>query len=97
MLHIDSAKPLKDKILKLRFKEYAQEYIVNMSEYIESNRDFNLIRELEDDKVFMDFILDHGVIFWSNGFDIAPEYLFFLANKNNPEYKELFTEWGYLA
>ena len=33
---------------------------------------------------------------WANGFDIAPEYLFFLANKNNLEYKELFTKWGYL-
>ena len=42
---------------------------------------------------FSDFKIDHGVVCWSNGFDIAPEYLFFLANKDNPKYKNYFLDF----
>ena len=38
-----------------------------------------------------------GVVTWLNGtLDIAPEYLFFLINKTNPKFKNLFIQWGYL-
>jgi hypothetical protein len=66
-----------------------------MQAYIDI-KSFKLARELNDEAKFANFIIDHGVICWNNSFDITPEYLFYLANKDNPEYKNLFLEWGYL-
>ena len=95
MLHIKRAEYIRGKSLVLEFVEYAGKYTIDMQDYIDT-KPFRLVKELNDESKFSDFRLDHGVICWSNGFDIAPEYLFFLANKDIPEYKQLFTEWGYL-
>jgi len=94
MLHIKNAKYLKGKTLAVEFVEYNGKYIIDMQDYI-SIKPFKLARELDDESKFANFIIDHGVICWKNGFDIAPEYLFFLANKDDPKYKNLFLEWGY--
>jgi hypothetical protein len=36
-------------------------------------------------------------ISWENGLDLAPEFLYFLAFRNEPELQELFRKWGYLT
>lgn len=95
MLHIKNAKYKHGKTIAIEFVEYNGKYEIDMQEYI-NLKPFKLVKELNDEAKFADFIIDHGVICWSNGFDIAPEYLFFLANKNNPEYTNLFLEWGYI-
>lgn len=94
MLHIKQAKYLSGKKLAVEFVEYDGKYIIDMQDYI-NTKPFKLSQELNDESKFADFLIDHGVICWHNGFDIAPEYLFFLANKENPKYKNLFLEWGY--
>mgnify|MGYP003493365653 FL=1 len=94
-LNIKKAKHLHDKVLQLECAEYQGNYNADMQAYITANDSFHLINELNEEQKFKDFTLDHGVIFWSNGFDIAPEYLFFLANKDKPELQSLFIEWGY--
>lgn len=96
MLHIKSAKYIHDKVLLIEFEEYNKQYTVDMQDYI-IQKPFKLARELQDNEKFSGFKIEYGVICWSNGFDIAPEYLFYLANKENSEYKEVFHEWGYLS
>jgi hypothetical protein len=97
MLHIKSADWLHGKVLQVEFKELMGSHLVDLQEYISQNQDFYLIQELQNDGAFKNYVIDHGVIFWSNGFDIAPEYLFFLANKDKMEYHQQFIEWGYLS
>ena len=96
MIDIAKATPLGSKKLLIKFEEYPEECIVDMHEFLESWKDFYLVKELEDETVFQNFKVDHGAILWANGFDIAPEYIFFLANRQNNEYQELFKEWGYI-
>lgn len=95
MLHIKNAKYIKNKLLNIEFIEYSGDHLVDLQEYI-NTKPFKLLKELNNENNFKDFKLDHGVICWRNGFDIAPEYLFFLIHKNNSEYHNLFLEWGYL-
>jgi hypothetical protein len=33
---------------------------------------------------------------WPNGADVAPEYLYFLAFRDDPDLADQFREWGYL-
>ena len=96
MIDIAKATPLGNKKLLVKFEEYPEEYVVDMHEFLESWKDFYLVKELEDEVTFQSFKVDHGAILWTNGFDIAPEYIFFLANRQNGEYQELFKEWGYI-
>lgn len=96
MIDIAKAIPLGNKKLLVKFDEYQDECIVDMSEFLESWKDFDLVKELDDELAFQNFKVDHGAILWANGFDIAPEYIFFLANKLNVKYQTLFKEWGYI-
>jgi len=37
-----------------------------------------------------------GTLGWPNGADVAPEYLYFLAFRDDAALSALFHEWGYL-
>jgi hypothetical protein len=51
---------------------------------------------LRDPERFGRFHVDY-TISWENGLDLAPEFLYFLAFRNEPELQELFQKWGYLT
>ena len=38
---------------------------------------------------------EFGVVQWPNGYDTAPEYLYFLAFQDDLTLEPLFREWGY--
>lgn len=94
MLHIKECKYTEDYKLALKF-DNGTEGIVDLKELPESETVFY---PLKDKSVFQNVKLEWGTITWLDGeLDIAPEYLFFLINQNNSEFKELFVKWGYLT
>ena len=56
----------------------------------------SIFAELRDMEKFKGFKVDFGTVCWSNGLDLAPEYLYFLAFGDKPELRAQFEEWGYL-
>lgn len=54
---------------------------------------FNTLR---DAAVAADFRLEYGTLCWPGDLDVAPEYLYFLAFREDPALHEQFVAWGYL-
>lgn len=54
---------------------------------------------LKDESRFRNLRVDEELetIVWSTGADMAPEYLYFQAFKENQELQEQFNRWGYIA
>lgn len=50
----------------------------------------------EDESFIRQFRIAHGTLCWPGDRDVAPEYLYFLAFRNDPLLQPLFSQWGYL-
>ncbi|MEE8056285.1 MAG: DUF2442 domain-containing protein [Pseudomonadales bacterium] len=68
----------------------------------------NLERTISDDKRpifstlkkesnFKNFKVEHSTVIWSNELDLAPEYLFYLAFKDDNDFQDQFKQWGYIS
>ena len=57
-----------------------------------------IFEPLKDKTIFSQMRVNEELetITWPNGADLAPEYIYFQAFKNEPEMQEKFKEWGYL-
>lgn len=95
-------------MLELKKAEYIGDYVLNLSFNNGKSGVVDLEQTLFDDKRtifatlrdksnFRNFKVEHSTIVWNNELDIAPEYLFFLAFKNEPELQDQFKTWGYVA
>lgn len=95
-------------MLEIKKAEYMGDYLLNLSFNNGKSGVVDLERALFDDKRaifatlrdksnFRKFKVEHSTIVWSNELDIAPEYLFFLAFKDEPELQDQFKTWGYVA
>lgn len=51
---------------------------------------------LRNETVAADFHLEQGTLCWPGDLDVAPEYLYFLAFRDDPTLHDLFASWGYL-
>lgn len=95
MLEICDAKYVGDYKIYLVFNN-GREGIANLEKAL-----FNDIRsvfsQFRDKERFANFKVDHGTVIWSDEFDLASEYLFYLAFQDNPELQTKFKEWGYVA
>ncbi len=53
--------------------------------------------ELREKSKFEDFKIAHNTVVWCNELDLAPEFLYFLAFKENEKLQGQFRNWGYIA
>ena len=51
---------------------------------------------LADEDRVRNFRLEHGTLCWPGDLDLAPEYLYFLAFRDDPALHDRFAAWGYL-
>lgn len=95
MLAINKAEYLKKYTINIEFNN-GMGGIVDIEDIIlkDARPIFN---ELKDLSKFKNFIVDNNTITWANGLDLAPEYLYFLAFKDNKSYQNQFKEWGYIS
>jgi len=95
-------------MLEVKKAEYMGDYLINLSFNNGKSGVVDLEQALFDDKReifatlrdksnFRNFKVEHSTIVWSDELDMAPEYLFFLAFKNEPELQDQFKTWGYVA
>ena len=57
-----------------------------------------VFENLTEQSKFRSFVVDKELdtIVWDNGADMAPEYIYFQAFKNDASLREQFINWGYL-
>ena len=56
-----------------------------------------IFSQLKDESIFKNFKVDHNTVIWPNELDMAPEYLFYLAFKEDTAFHDQFKQWGYIA
>jgi hypothetical protein len=58
-----------------------------------------VFESLKNKSEFSSFKVDKELetIVWPNGADLAPEYIYFQAFKDEPELQSQFKQWGYIA
>lgn len=54
-----------------------------------------IFAQLRERTSFSRFKVAHSALVWNDELDIAPEYLYYLAFKDDPALQEQFRQWGY--
>ncbi|MBF0231122.1 MAG: DUF2442 domain-containing protein [Desulfamplus sp.] len=91
-IHIKEAKYLSDYKIEVSFND-GRKGVADLYEAIKGP----VFEPLKEKSFFAKFKIDKDLetISWSNGADLAPEYLYFQAFKESPELQEVFKNWGY--
>ena len=95
MLAINEAKYAGNYCISLVFNN-GRKGVANLKEAIFNDKR-PIFSELKDESNFKDFKLEHSTVVWSNELDLASEYLFYVAFKDDPDLQDQFKQWGYLA
>lgn len=56
-----------------------------------------IFSKLKEKSQFRKFQVKNNAVVWSDELDLASEYLFYLAFKDDPELQEQFKAWGYVT
>lgn len=93
-LHITGAAYLHDFQVEITFNN-GKKGIADLSAALKGP----VFEPLRNPAEFSKFVLDQELetITWPNGADLAPEYIYFQAFKNDPDLQQLFKKWGYIA
>jgi hypothetical protein len=93
-LHVTDASYLEDYKVEVAFNN-GRKGIADLTDALKGP----MFEPLKNKTVFANLVVDEELdtIVWSNGADLAPEYIYFQAFKNEPELQQQFKDWGYLA
>jgi len=93
-LHVDQAQYLEGYKVKVLFNN-GREGIADLGPALKGEM-FDLLKDpVHFSKLKVDDELE--TIAWPNGADLAPEYIYFQAFKDDPELREQFINWGYIS
>jgi hypothetical protein len=58
-----------------------------------------VFKALESQEKFAQVVLDEELdtVVWPGGLDLAPEFVYFQAFKDKPQYRDQFKAWGYVS
>ena len=93
-LHIKNAKYIRDYKVEVAFNN-GRKGVADLSSALKGS----VFEPLKDTSEFSSFTVDEELktIVWSNGADLAPEYVYFQAFKDDPDLQPQFKKWGYIA
>ncbi|TAK63467.1 DUF2442 domain-containing protein [Methylobacter sp.] len=93
-LHVTNARYLEDYKVELSFND-GRTGIADLTDALKGA----IFEPLKNKSMFSSLVVDEELdtIVWPNGADLAPEYIYFQAFKNEPELQQQFKQWGYLA
>jgi hypothetical protein len=94
ILHVAGAKYLGDFRVRVSFNN-GQEGIADLREALRGP----MFEPLKDESLFAQLSVDAELdtLTWPNGADLAPEYIYYQAFKNEPKMRKQFKEWGYVT
>ncbi|MDX8408704.1 MAG: DUF2442 domain-containing protein [Mariprofundales bacterium] len=93
-LHITNAKYIEDYKIEVSFNN-GRKGVADLSDALKGA----VFESLKNKSEFSAFTIDKDLetIVWPNGADLAPEYIYFQAFKNEPTQQSQFKKWGYIA
>ena len=93
-LHVTSAKYVEDYKVAVSFNN-GRKGVADLSGALKGS----VFEPLKNKSEFSSFTVDGelGTIVWPHGADLAPEYIYFQAFKNEFELQSQFRQWGYIA
>lgn len=94
ILHVTEARYLKDYEVEVAFND-GRKGIADLSDSLSGP----VFEPLRDKELFACLKVDEELetIAWPNGADLAPEYVYFRAFRDDPKLQEQFKRWGYLS
>ncbi len=93
-LHITDAKYIEDYKVEVAFNN-GKRGIADLSEALHGD----VFEPLKNQAIFSSFVVNKELetLVWPNGADLAPEYIFFQAFKNDAALQEQFRLWSYIS
>ena len=93
-LHVKHAAPLDGYKVEVRFDD-GREGVADLKEVCQGP----VFESLRDPNVFRQFRVDEEpqTIVWPNGTDLAPEYIYYQAFRDDPKLQATFHKWGYVT
>ena len=91
-LHVTNARPLDGYRVEVCFDD-GREGVADLTEALEGP----MFDARKDPDVFRKLRIDEELqtIVWPNGADLAPEYIYYKAFRNDPALRATFRKWGY--
>ena len=94
MLHITDAEHVGEYRVRVVFND-RREGVANLRPMVFDDPR-TVFAPLRDLSVFRQFFIEHGALCWPSDLDVAPEYIYFLAFRDDESLRGLFEEWAYI-